>query len=356
MAPSAKTQYLGYHMVYDCEEGFDVPMSAFERQHHRERHRPAARPSAHGGERLSRHHARPRLLARCHSWPAGGEEEPAYGEEDEKRAPPLPSRYIVREAAAEEAPVPPLVDCPNKVPAAARDAAATWAAFTGRLVAEAPKVGGAQPQQWPRRGGGSPVASATPKGEAAAKATSAARGGITGAQHVEAADDRMVDAGTAKMAARLLPTLLKSASLEGEGRISVGRMKVLLESAVSLASLRVTPKKRVTASATAELAPAKGELPARDTADEEELEAFSASRDLRGKGWMKLHKIGRGAKKMEQVSFKSAQRLAQFDEAIGYFSADEQQLGKSWALYDKARSRQHGGNVRFKRAASGHYE
>lgn len=46
MAPSAKTQYLGYHMVYDCEEGFDVPMSAFERQHHRERHRPAAKPGA----------------------------------------------------------------------------------------------------------------------------------------------------------------------------------------------------------------------------------------------------------------------------------------------------------------------
>lgn len=46
------------------------------------------------------------------------------------------------------------------------------------------------------------------------KATSAARGGISGARHVEAADDRLVDAGTAKMAARLLPTLLKTAGLE----------------------------------------------------------------------------------------------------------------------------------------------
>jgi len=241
------------------------------------------------------------------------------------------------------------------LPAAARDAAGTWAAFSGWLVAEAAEAGGAHPQQWPRCGGGS--ASATPTAQA--KATSAARGGISGARHVEAADDRLVDAGTAKMAARLLPTLLKTAGLEeGGDKISVGRMKVLLESAVSLAALRGAPHQRPAGSVAAKIAPPECQERSgqRDVADEEELESFSASRDLRGRGWMKLHKIGRGTKKMEQVSFKSAQRLAQFCEDIGYFSADEQQLGKSWALHDKARSRQHGGDVRFKRAASGHYE
>lgn len=80
----------------------------------------------------------------------------------------MPPQALTRGAAAAPAvpTPPPPADDEVELPAAARDAAGTWAAFSGWLVAEAAEAGGAHPQQWPRCGGGS--ASATPTAQAKA--------------------------------------------------------------------------------------------------------------------------------------------------------------------------------------------
>jgi len=329
MAPSSKAQYLGYHLSFDCDAGFDVPMAAFERQHHRSRHRSSAKPGTHGGEKLARHHARPRLLARCHSWPGGEDDEqdwPLSEEccEEQCARPPQPPVDVV----AATTPPPDFLlqgesgDVDHDVRCRPMSG---WAAFAGRFISEARAC---------HDHGGSSTASSGP------------RQNITGALHVEAADDRVIDAETAKVAARVLPALLEDVG----GDLSLGRLKLLLESAVSLAALRSDPISAVAVPLVKRDSVGGGW----EEGDVPVEELVCTARDLRGKGWTKSHKGSRNAKKREQVSFRSAQRLAQFYDAIGYFSADEEQLGRSWALHDKARSKQHGGNAMSRRTASDH--
>eukprot|EP00440_Ansanella_granifera_P076765 gb/GFBE01083299.1/.p1 GENE.gb/GFBE01083299.1/~~gb/GFBE01083299.1/.p1 ORF type:complete len:174 (+),score=24.26 gb/GFBE01083299.1/:1-522(+) len=57
--------YLGYHVSHDFQAGFDVPEAVFELRHRRPRHRAGNKPSDHGGQVVSRHRAKPRLLPRA---------------------------------------------------------------------------------------------------------------------------------------------------------------------------------------------------------------------------------------------------------------------------------------------------
>mmetsp|Transcript_48617 Transcript_48617/g.141666 ORF Transcript_48617/g.141666 Transcript_48617/m.141666 type:complete len:370 (+) Transcript_48617:130-1239(+) len=369
MAPS-KAQYPGYHMSFDCEAGYDVPLEAFEKHHHRVRHRPGTKPAYHGAERVARQHLRPKILARCHSWPRAEEEEEstASGEEDRHTCmPPTPLSEVFRAVAGPSHARPEGGGPQVRLPPSGRPRSpfCDWAAFASRLVeqAVAPEAPAAV-QAWPRAAASrsttesvqgsledSGIAEAS-KGPLAAKARP--RGGpLAGSGD----DEVLLDAGVARLAVRLLPTLLLE---EGpglsNGLVSVGRLKALLETAVELTLQREKSKRRVSACAFLPPGLKGSDFVGNDDDADDDMCVVFRGRDMRAKGWQKGHKACHGTKASQQAAYSATRRLEQRRQASGVVSADEHQLGRSWALFNKARSKQHGGNQRLKRAASDHFE
>mmetsp|Transcript_93502 Transcript_93502/g.235530 ORF Transcript_93502/g.235530 Transcript_93502/m.235530 type:complete len:362 (-) Transcript_93502:229-1314(-) len=352
---SGKSSYLSYHLNFDVEEGYDVPEVAFQKRHHRTRQRPDGKPGLHGAHLLVRRQAKPRLLARSHSLP--GQDEFADFFSEEEGAP----RGTDAQSGAMEQP-----DWPSLHPVAgsvrASDSlgdsgleawAATkkkgWQSFGPFLAATAPPPDN-MAQKWPPAKKMAPIPSDTPQKLEGQKSLEQKEQEehqdvdevAVGKYNIDD-KDAILDPEIAEAASRLLPKLVE-AHLQQPGRkISLGLMKLMLEDAVALGCLGTE----------------HDEKPAEDAEDSVSaeglveslpvLDAHQDARDLRGKGWLKGHKASMGLRAAERFAEKAVRRSSQSQQSKGVTITKQGELGHSWTLHDKDRSKQHGGMLKTKK-------
>lgn len=369
-----KTKYLGYHLVFECEEGYDVPVTASEKRHHRMRHRSEAKPTFHGAHLTERRHGKAHLLARHHSWPQLSEDldegvctlscerpAPVEPQDNEEHVdddlgplktddvvsadwPPLRLGGMISfkvENSASSMYVEPSdttsqsslsMEPPQYSAIEAAEASPKVSTFAGRLLAAAGR-GTGRPEKWSNlkklpKLPPPPLPPPMSEGEVLLKEV----GG------------RSVTSDVAIAASRCLQKLVKD-YIDKSGDISFGQMVGMLKYAVELGDQKLQKP--------------KGERPAEEIEVPPEVIFDQApvnldlNFDLRGKGWMRSHKASCSVKAHQKVGSSQKQRLAQKHNAA---APDSFQLGQSWQVNDKRRSKQHGGHLLFRRSCVGWVE
>lgn len=403
---AATAQYLGYHQNFDCECGFDVPMTVLERRHHRSRQRSDVKPGVHGAKLPQRRPGNCRLLQRSHSLPDVEEQEQeeqvsgrearsdltvaAVAKVKSKSAPAMclseslagagTGAAEVEQRQPQEGLAPRGADVETDMPGEAGGpegpgaaAAAAEAPLAQRPASEAaPGAAGAEeergarsfadcvasasptarmPHQWrraPKAGGEGQLEKPQPSTKEEPEGPPRHTG--TEERVLERQQGYLVEPDVAEAAVRLLPKVLTRFFRKGAERVSLRHLKLMLEYAVGVCARRPERGQHVEALHNKSILATFGGSLDRP-GDLEVLQDFSEAqrRDMRMRGWLQGHSGSQGFKASEAVAQKAVQRLEQSRRDRGLpIAIEEGKLEESWKKYDKVKSKQHGGGG-FKR-------